>query len=69
MKDFGKIIFITTTKAYIINNGTFTVPSPDDKSVPDVIHQEFDELYKEIQEYATQNPSMVTSKPVLTYEG
>ena len=69
MKDFGKVIFITSTKAYIINNGTYTVPSPDDTSVPDVIHQEFDELYKEIQEYATQNPSLVTSKPVLTYEG
>ena len=68
MKDFGKIIFITTTKAYIINNGAFTVPSPDDKSVPDVIQQEFDELYKEIQEYVTQNPLMVTSKSELTYE-
>ena len=69
MKDFGKVIFITSTKAYIINNGTYAVPSPDDKSVPEVIHKEFDELYKEIQDYAKQNPSMVTSKPVLTYEG
>ena len=62
MKDFGKVIFIPSTKDYIINNGTYTFPSPDDVSVPEEIHKELDELYKQIEEYANANQNKVTIK-------
>lgn len=62
MKDFGNIIYKIDTKAYVIYNNTFTVPHPDDTSVPGEIHKELDDLYKEIEIYAKANPGKVTNK-------
>ena len=62
MKDFGKIIYRPDTKAYVINNNTYTVPSPDDETVPENIHKQFDDLYFEIEEYAKENPDKVTNE-------
>ena len=66
MKDFGNIIYRIETKAYIINNGTYTVPHPDDKTVPAEIHTEFDALYAEVEAYAKEHPDKV--KEELPYE-
>lgn len=58
--DFGNIFYKTDTKAYIIRNGTYTVPSPEDTTVPESIHKEFDNLYREIDQYAKEHPEFVT---------
>ena len=70
MQNFGNIIYKTDTKAYIIKDGTYTVPHPGDTSVPVQLHEEFDALYAEIDKYAKLNPNKVTEeKPhVLTFD-
>ena len=61
MQNFGNIIYKTDTKAYIIKDGTYTVPHPGDTTVPVQIHEEFDALYAEIDEYAKLNPDKVSA--------
>ena len=62
MNNFDKIIYRIDTKSYIINNGTYTIPHPDDKTIPDSIHKEFDSLYAEVETYAKEHPDMVTEE-------
>lgn len=62
MKDFGNIIYRPETKAYVIRNNTYTVPHPDDETIPAIIHAEFDSLYAEIDAYAKANPDKVTEE-------
>ena len=62
MTDFGNITYRTGTKAYVIRNNTFTVPHPEDESVPAEIHAEFDALYAEVDAYAKEHPDMVTEE-------
>lgn len=62
MRDFGDIIYRTETKAYVTNNGTYTVPHPDDETVPFEIHKEFDPLYAEVHAYAQEHPDRVTNE-------
>lgn len=62
MKDFGNIVYYTDTKVYIINNGLYAVPNPEDSTVPKEIHAAFDALYAEIDEYAKANPDKVINK-------
>ena len=68
MRDFGNIIYRINTKAYVIENNTFTVPHPDDETVPAKIHEEFNTLYTEIDEYAKANPDKVTKEEEVLYE-
>ena len=68
MNDFGTIIYMNKTGAFIINDGMLTVPSPNDTSVPEIIHKEFDELYKEIKSYAEKNPNKVIRKDEIIRE-
>ena len=70
MQNFGNIIYKTDTKAYIIKDGTYTVPHPGDTSVPVQFHKEFDALYAEIDKYAKLNPNKVTKEKshVLTFD-
>lgn len=70
MQNFGNIIYKVDTKAYVIKDGTYTVPYPGDTSVPAQIHEEFDALYAEIGEYAKLNPDKVTEEQphVLTFD-
>ena len=70
MQNFGNIIYKTDTKAYIIKDGTYTVPHPGDTTVPVQLHKEFDALYAEIAEYAKLNPNKVTDEQphVLTFD-
>ena len=62
MKNFGNIIYRPETKVYIINNGMYAVPHPDDATVPAEIHAEFDALYAEVDAYAKEHPDMVTEE-------
>ena len=62
MEDFGNIIYRPDTKAYVIRNNTYTVPHPDDETVPAEIHAEFDALYAEVDAYAKEHPDMVTNE-------
>ena len=64
MKDFGNVIFREDTKAYIIYEGTYTVPSPDDKTVPENIHKETDSLYEEVDQYAKNNLDKVVIEKI-----
>ena len=66
MTDFGNVRYRTETKAYVIENGTYTVPHPEDATVPAFIHAEFDALYAEVEAYAKAHPDMVTEE--LPYE-
>ena len=69
MTDFGNVIYRTETKAYVIENGTYTVPHPDDETVPASIHGEFDALYAEVEAYAKEHPDKVTEElPPVPYE-
>lgn len=58
--DFGTIVYKTDIKAYILENGCM-IPSPDDTSVPEEIHKEFDPIYAEIEEYVKVNPDKVSA--------
>lgn len=62
MTDFGNIIYRPNTKAYVIRNNTYTVPHPDDETIPAEIHAEFDVLYAEVDAYAKEHPDMVTEE-------
>lgn len=62
MKDFGNIIYRPNTKAYVIRNNTYTVPHPDDETVPAELHAEFDALYAEVDAYAKEHPDLVTEE-------
>lgn len=62
MKDFGNIVYRPETKAYVIRNNTYTVPHPDDETVPAEIHAEFDALYAEVDAYSKEHPDMVTEE-------
>ncbi len=69
MTNFGNIIYRTETKAYVIENGTYTVPHPEDETVPAGIHAEFDALYAEVEAYAKAYPDRVTEElPPAPYE-
>lgn len=59
MTDFGHITYRPDTKAYVIRDNTYTVPHPDDETVPAEIHAEFDALYAEVDAYANEHPDMV----------
>ena len=62
MTNFGNIIYRTGIKAYIIKNGTYMVPHPEDTTVPESIHAEFDALWHEIDDYAKAYPERVTEE-------
>lgn len=62
MEDFGNIIYRPDTKAYVIKNGTYTVPHPDEEIISAEIHAEFDTLYAEIESYARAHPDRVTEE-------
>lgn len=68
MTDFENVIYRPLSGAYIIKNGTFTVPHPDDKSIPEIIHAEFDALYADVDAYAKANPDKVTEEKEEIYE-
>ena len=65
MKDFGDVIYCTDTKAYIIKNN-YTIPHPDDTSIPESVHKEFDEMWYEVSEYAKKNKDKVTEKAIFS---
>lgn len=65
MTNFGNIVYRIKTKAYVIKNGTYTVPHPDDETIPAEIHAEFDDLYAEVDAYAKKHPDMVTNEEPL----
>lgn len=71
MKDYGKIIYRTETRAYVI--GKLCVPHPDDDTVPDEVRRQFAELWADVDAYAKAHPDMVTEEhayvpPVPTVE-
>lgn len=71
MKDYGKIIYRTETRAYVI--GKLCVPHPDDDTVPDEVRRQFAELWADVDAYAEAHPEMVTEEqpyvpPVPTLE-
>lgn len=59
-KDYGKIIYRTETRAYVI--GKLCVPHPDDNNVPDEIRSQFAELWADVDAYAKAHPDMVTEE-------
>ena len=59
MTDFGNIIYRADTRAYVIRDNLYTIPHPDDETVPASIHAEFDALYAEVEAYAKEHPDMV----------
>lgn len=69
MENFGSIIYRPWTRAYVIRDNTYTVPHPDDETVPAEIHAEFNALYAEVDAYAKACPDMVTEElPPTPYE-
>ena len=60
MKDYGKIIYRTETRAYVI--GKLCVPHPDDDNVPDEVRRQFAELWADVDAYAEAHPEMVTEE-------
>lgn len=71
MKDYGKIIYRTETRAYVI--GKLCVPHPDDDTVPDEVRRQFAELWADVDAYAEAHPECVTEEqpyvpPVPTLE-
>ena len=71
MKDYGKIIYRTETRAYVI--GKLCVPHPDDDNVPDEVRRQFSAMWADVDAYATAHPDMVTEEqayvpPVPTLE-
>ena len=60
MKDYGKIIYRTETRAYVI--GKLCVPHPDDDTVPDEVRRQFAELWADVDAYAEAHPEMVTEE-------
>ena len=60
MKDYGKIIYRTKTRAYVI--GKLCVPHPDDDTVPDEVRRQFAELWADVDAYAEAHPEMVTEE-------
>ena len=71
MKDYGKIIYRTETRAYVI--GKLCVPHPDDDNVPDEVRRQFSAMWADVDAYAKAHPDMVTEEqayvpPVPTLE-
>lgn len=71
MKDYGKIIYRTETRAYVV--GKLCVPHPEDESIPEDIRKQFSAMWVDIDAYAKAHPDMVTKEqayvpPVLTTE-
>lgn len=71
MKDYGKIIYRTETRAYVV--GKLCVPHPEDESIPEGIRKQFSAMWVDIDAYAKAHPDMVTEEqayvpPVLTTE-
>lgn len=71
MKDYGKIIYRTETRAYVV--GKLCVPHPEDESIPEDIRKQFSAMWVDIDAYAKAHPDMVTEEqayvpPVLTTE-
>lgn len=60
MKDYGKIIYRTETRAYVI--GKLCVPHPDDDNVPDEVRRQFAELWADVDAYAEAHPECVTEE-------
>jgi hypothetical protein len=71
MKDYGKIIYRTETRAYIVDK--LCVPHPDDDTVPEVVRRQFSAMWADVDAYAKAHPDMVTEEqayapPVPTVE-
>ena len=71
MKDYGKIIYRTETRAYVI--GKLCVPHPDDDNVPDEVRRQFSAMWADVDAYAKAHPDMGTEEqayvpPVPTLE-
>ena len=71
MKDYGKIIYRTETRAYVV--GKLCVPHPKDESVPEAIRKQFSAMWAEVAAYAEAHPECVTEEqpyvpPVPTLE-
>ena len=60
MKDYGKIIYRTETRAYVI--GKLCVPHPDDDNVPDEVRRQFSAMWADVDAYAKAHPDMVTEE-------
>lgn len=60
MKDYGKIIYRTETRAYVI--GKLCVPHPDDDTVPDEVRRQFSALWADVDAYAEAHPECVTEE-------
>ena len=64
MKDYGKIIYRTKTRAYVV--GKLCVPHPDDNSVPEEIRDAFAPQWADVHAYAEAHPEMVTEEQPYT---
>ena len=72
MKDYGKIIYRTETRSYVV--GKLCIPNPKDGSVPEEIRDAFAPQWADVHAYAEAHPEMVTEEgpyvpPVPTTEG
>ena len=71
MKDYGKIIYRTETRSYVV--GKLCIPNPKDGSVPEEIRDAFAPQWADVHAYAEAHPEMVTEEgpyvpPVPTLE-
>lgn len=71
MKDYGKIIYRTETRSYVV--GKLCIPNPKDGSVPEEIRDAFAPQWADVDAYAKAHPDMVTEEqayvpPVPTLE-
>ncbi len=71
MKDYGKIIYRTETRSYVV--GKLCIPNPKDGSVPEEIRDAFAPQWADVDAYAKAHPDMVTEEqayvpPVPTVE-
>lgn len=71
MKDYGKIIYRTETRSYVV--GKLCIPNPKDGSVPEEIRDAFAPQWADVHAYAGAHPKMVTEEqayvpPVPTVE-
>lgn len=60
MKDYGKIIYRTETRSYVV--GKLCIPNPKDGSVPEEIRDAFAPQWADVHAYAEAHPEMVTEE-------